>query len=236
MIKSKVKAKEHENLSEANIKRVIELLEGEKPVSKKVACEILNISYNTARLTKIIETYKDELLEQARRRADNRGKQASNYEVQAAIEGYLDGSSVAEISKSLFRPSSFVREVIERVGVPQKVTGACYMQPGLIPDQCVRETFEPGQIVWHAKRHGLAIVVKQQFNVKDKDNIYYRVYIIEPIDEPSPFGYLSNYKYGGRYDGAFAYDLGSLDHLKEYGVDIYRPYRDCFGSFGLKET
>ena len=235
-MKSKVKTKEHENLSEANIKRVIELLEAEKPISKKVACEILNISYNTTRLTKIIETYKNELLEQERRRAANRGKKASEYEIQTCIEGYLDGDPIAEISKRLFRPPTFVKDIIEKVGVPQKVVGACYSQPGIIPEQCIRETFEPGQIVWHAKRHSLAIVVNQQFNVRDKDNNYYRVFVIEPIDEPSPFGFLANFSYGGCYDGAFAYDLGSLDHLKEYGVDIYRPYRACFQNFGLKEN
>jgi len=57
--KGRVKAKEHENLSEANIKKVIELLEAEKPITKKEACEVLNISYNTTRLSKIIEEFKE---------------------------------------------------------------------------------------------------------------------------------------------------------------------------------
>ena len=36
--------RDHEKLDEANLNRVIELLEGEKPITKKVACEMLNIS------------------------------------------------------------------------------------------------------------------------------------------------------------------------------------------------
>lgn len=225
--KGRVKAKDHENLTEANIKKVIELLSAEKPISKKEACEILNISYNTTRLAKIIETYKEEEAELSRRRAANRGKAATPYEIQAVIEGYLDGDSVTDIAKRIYRSTTFVKEVIDTVGVPQKVVGGDYWQTGIIPEQCAREEFEPGQIVWHARRHCMAIVLEQKHNVKNKEFNYYQVYVIEPIEEISP--YFPQYQgYGGFYDGAYAYDLGSLDHLKQYGVDVYRPYRPHF--------
>lgn len=223
----KVKKKEYENLTEAHIKRVIELLEAEKPITKKEACEILNITYNTTRLNKIIQEYKDEVAETARRRAANRGKAASTHEIQTIIECYLDGDGITEISKRIYRSNTFVKEVIEKVGVPQKVVGADCFHPGIIPEQCIREEFEPGQIVWHARKHCMAIVMEQKHNVKHKEFNYYQVYVIEPIEEISP--YFPQYEgYGGYYDGAYAYDLGSLDHLKEYGVDVYRPYRPHF--------
>lgn len=225
--RGRVKAKEYENLTEANIKKVIELLEAEKPISKKEACEILNISYNTTRLNKIIESYKEEVAELQRRRAANRGKPANTFEIQAVIEGYLDGDSIADIAKRIFRSTTFVKEVIEKVGVPQKVVGADHRNPGIIPEPCAREEFEPGQIVWHARRHCMAIVLEQKHNVKTNEFNYYQVYVIEPIEEVSP--YFPQYQgYGGFYDGAYAYDLGNLDHLKEYGVDVYRPYRPHF--------
>jgi hypothetical protein len=228
--RGKVKAKEGENLTEAHIKKVIELLEAEKPISKKDACEILNISYNTTRLTRIIEQYKQEQEEQKRRRAANRGKAATPYEVQTVIEGYLDGDSVSDISKRIYRSTDFVKEVIDRVGVPQKVVGATFGNVGIIPEQCARDEFEPGQIVWHARRHCMAIVMQQKTNVTDKGVNYYQVYVIEPIEEPSP--YFPQYtNYGGFYDGAYAFDLGSLDHLKQYGVDVYRPYRPHFSKW-----
>lgn len=226
-VRSKVKAKEGENLTQTHIKKVIELLETEKPISKKDACDILNISYNTTRLTKIIEQYKQEQEEQQRRRAANRGKEATAFEIQSIIEGYLDGDTLAEISKRLFRPSAFIKDIIEFVGVPQKVTGNDYYNPSIIPDRCSREEFDRGQVVWHSRRHCMAIVLEQKHNVSDKTNNYYQVYVIEPIDEPSP--YFPQYTdYGGYYDGAYAYDLGSLEHLKQYGVDVYRPYRPHF--------
>jgi len=227
--RGKVKAKEGENLTEAHIKRVIELLEAEKPISKKDACEILNISYNTTRLARIIEQYKQDQEEQQRRRAANRGKAATPYEIQSIISGYLDGDAIAEISKRIYRSTGFVKEVIESVGVPQKVTAGDYWHAGIIPEQCAREEFERGQIVWHARRHCMAIVLEQKA-ASDKTNKYYQVYVIEPIEEVSP--YFPQYTdYGGYFDGAYAYDLGSLDHLKQYGVDVYRPYRSCFGKW-----
>jgi hypothetical protein len=227
-VKGRVKAKEHENLSETNIKKVIELLEAETPITKKDACAILNISYNTTRLAKIIEEHKQGEAELSRRRAANRGKPASPYEIQTVIEGFLDGESITDIAKRIFRSTSFVKEVIEKVGVPQKVVGADYRYPGIIPEQCAREEFEYGQVVWHARRHSMAIVLEKKHDVSDKHiSNYYQTYVIEPIEEISP--YFPQYEgYGGYYDGAYAYDLGSLDHLKQYGVDVYRPYRPHF--------
>jgi transposase len=227
VVAKKVKQKEHEKLSEANIKRVIELLEAQKPITKKEACEALNISYNTTRLAKIIDNFKNEEAETARRRAANRGKPAAEHEIQLTIERYLDGDSVSEIAKSLYRPTSLIKEIIEKVGVPQKVVGADYFHPGIIPDPCIRENFAPGDIVWSARRHCMAIVLEQKHSVSDPTNNYYSIYIIEPIEETST--YFPSYSgYGGYYAGSYAYDLGSLDHLKQYGVDVYRPYRTHF--------
>lgn len=227
--RGKVKAKEGENLTETHIKRVIELLEAEKPISKKDACEILNISYNTTRLSKIIEQYKQDQDEQQRRRAANRGKAATLFEIQSIIDGYLEGDTIAEISKRIYRSAGFIKEVIESVGVPQKVVSGDYWHAGIIPEQCAREEFERGQIVWHARRHCMAIVLDQR-QASDKTNNYYQVYVIEPIEEASPY-FPQHEGYGGYYDGAYAYDLGSLDHLKQYGVDVYRPYRPYFGKW-----
>ena len=56
-----IKKKKHEKLDDTNIKRVIAALEGDLPVTKKDACEMLNISYNTTRLSKIITNFEEEL-------------------------------------------------------------------------------------------------------------------------------------------------------------------------------
>lgn len=224
--KGKVKAKAHENLTEANIKKVIGLLEAEeKPISKAEACEILNIAKNYPRLAKIIDNYKAEQEELARRRAANRGKPATPYEIQTIIENFLDGDAITEIAKRIFRSAAFVKDVIDTIGVPQKNAKSTYWVPALIPDQCLRESYTPGEIVWNSKRNAMCII-REEKQASDPTNKYYQVYVIEPIEEVSPYFGLEGY--GGHYDGAYAYDLAALDHLKQYGVDIYRPYKPYF--------
>ena len=55
-----IKKKDYENLTKSNIQRVIKLLESEKPITKKEACQMLRITYNTTRLARIIEDHKDQ--------------------------------------------------------------------------------------------------------------------------------------------------------------------------------
>ena len=55
----RVKKKDHENLTAANIERVISELRADSPISKKEACSMLNIAYNTTRLQNIIDDYED---------------------------------------------------------------------------------------------------------------------------------------------------------------------------------
>ena len=49
-----VRAKKTEKLDEITIARVQEALTGSSPITKKEACEMLNISYYTTRLNKIL--------------------------------------------------------------------------------------------------------------------------------------------------------------------------------------
>lgn len=227
-IKKGVKKKEGENLTDSYIERVINLLEAEKPITKKEACEVLNIAYNTTRLTKIINEYKENQENDKKRRAANRGKPATDHEIQIIIEGYLEGDSIAEIGSILYRPSSFVKKVIEDIGVPEK--SASYLEPSIIPEQCVSDNFEFGQIAWSARYSAMVIILDcYPANSKNNNQEYdcYRIYVIETIEEPSP--YFPNITgYGGKNAISSSFDLGSLEHLKKFGIDIYKPYRNSF--------
>ena len=227
-VKGKVKAKAYENLTEANIKKVIEHLEAEEnPINREEACAMLNINKNYPRLAKIISNFKEEQEEARKRKLANRGKPAAPHEVQTIIESYLDGDTIAEISKRLFRSTSFVKTVIEDIGVPQKTVNADYWTPALIPEQCLREEYFPGEIAWNAKRNAMCII-REERKASDPENKYYQTYVLEAIEETE--GHRME-GYGGYYDGAYAYDLAALDHLKKHGVDVSRPYRPYFGKW-----
>ena len=104
----RVKKKSHEKLTDTNIQHVMELLKGENPITKKEACSILNISYNTTRLTNIIDEHLTQLDYKNKRKAENKGKPARQDEIVRVIEDYLDGDSIIEIATPLYRSSSFV--------------------------------------------------------------------------------------------------------------------------------
>ncbi len=87
MATRKSKNADSERLDDASMERVIELLD--KKGTKKEACEILGITYNTTRLASLIEKYKEKKAKDAERRAEKRGKPASQGEIDYIVSTYL---------------------------------------------------------------------------------------------------------------------------------------------------
>lgn len=220
----RVKAKAGENLTDANIERVVKLLEQAKPITKKEACEVLNIAYNTTRLNNIIEGYKSRLALDQKRRAANRGKPASPEEIRSTVLDYLKGVSVSEIAEGLYRSTTFVRNIIETVGVPQRGVGENYFEYSPLPDQCITDKFEINELAWSARFQSVCIIDRDLGETKDKASKLYRVYVLEPFEAPDKL-YLSSWGQPGYYASQPAYELGSLAHLKEYGVEVERTIK-----------
>ena len=216
----RVKKKETEKLTDANISRVVGLLEDEKnPISKKEACEILCISYNTTRLSSIIENWKRDKDLTAQRKKERKGKPAQPEEIRTIAESLLDGDSIADISKRLYRSPSFVKNIIHRIGIPEKLTGDAKYSTALLPETCVSENFVPEEVAWSAKYHSPCIVVKELTEPQYEKNYgtrCYRIYIKEKMSNNDLHFGSSNF--GGYYAAAASYDLGKLSHLEEYGV------------------
>jgi hypothetical protein len=217
---ARVKKKEHENLSDSNIKKVIELLEAKQPITKKHACEILNISYNTTRLNNIIEGYKHKKEIEAKNRKAKRGKPATKDEISDIIREYLNGTSISEISKDIFRSSSFVSNIIDRVGVPRKLTKEEMKENHLLPDQCMAYEFKYGQIAWSAK-YNAPCEVREELQNTDTVNYEekygckcYKIYVVSRVEEPVP-GF-SAVEIGGYNAISPASELGDLTHLIEF--------------------
>ena len=151
-----IKKKDYENLTKTNIQRVIDLLESEKPITKKEACQMLRITYNTTRLARIIEDHKDQEAFVALRKSQNKGKLATKDEIRSVCEMYIDGYNISEIASSLYRSPAFVKNIIEKVGVPFKYPAAGYnWKEVMLPDQCVRERFEI------ERKYGVYLIIHQ---------------------------------------------------------------------------
>ena len=249
-MKRRVKKKDHENLSASNIQKVIDLLNPQgtdtkpsatsstqaKPITKKEACEILNISYNTTRLARIIEEHIEQQEYSKKRKADLRGKPLTNAELSEIATDYLQGDSIAAIAKSIFRPAALVHSAIEKVGIPTRPANkAQRVHTELLPTSCVAEDFKPGEIVWSAVHHRAAVIKDElsvnyqaekggfsDVNYKAKyGSKCYCIWVLENIDQDKEF-WISGIETGGYNAYSLAYDLGKLEHLKEYGVDLSR--------------
>tara|TARA_Y100000361_G_C11145208_1_gene337587 strand:- start:422 stop:1135 length:714 start_codon:yes stop_codon:yes gene_type:complete len=234
-----VKSKSHEKLSFDNIEKVVGLLEQDSPITKKEACEILNIRYNTTRLQKIIEEHDDTKRFRETRKSQNKGKAASRDEIRSVVQYYLDGENISAIANSIYRSPAFVKGIIERLGVPQKLADSDYegMKKAMLPEQCVAEEFDYNEKVWYPRKNKFAIVkaeitqlyqsqrkgytcygnITKCINYEDKYGAKcYNVWVLEPCDTSQTlFPWVDGSK-TGFHSSALAYELGSLQHLKEY--------------------
>ena len=197
---------EEELMTEANIIRVIKLLEPEegKAITKKDACQILGMAYNTTRLNTIIEEYKQKQVRIAQRKAELRGKPATQDEIVYIISEYLNGETVDSISKSTYRSPGFVKTILENNDVPIRQTSHDYFNPALIPDGATRDRFQVGEVVYSARYDSIARIDSEQ-----KDSRYgwiYRVWLLAEKWKQSAY--------------QEAYELASLEHLRKIGVKI----------------
>lgn len=206
------------------------------PITKKAACEILNISYNTTRLDRIIEDYLEREEYTARRKKANRGKPASQAEIAEAVIDYLTGDNISSIAKQLYRSPSFVKTMLERVGVPERPATKDAVDYDIIPEECSSEDFAIGELVWSAKYHSLARIdaeLNKEFQESHKGIQYvdyeekygskcYAIYVLSAMNFDSSETYFPRVESGGYSAYALAYDLGKLEHLKQYGVDLTR--------------
>ncbi len=200
---------EEEKMTDANIARVITLLEpteeGAKPITKKLACELLGMAYNTKRLDQVIQEYTERKSKERERRAAKRGKPATMDEVQYVIQDYLSGETVDSISKSLYRSTAFVKGILEKYHVPIRSAKHDYFHPELIPDGAVRERFRVGEIVYSARYDSTARIDAEIEN-SPKHGWVYRLWLI--ADKWQQCCYQP------------ASELASLEHLRELGVKI----------------
>lgn len=199
---------EEELMTDANISRVIRLLEpqeeGVKPITKKDACQILGMAYNTTRLGTIIENYKASQARSAKRRAELRGKPATKDDIIYIISEYMAGETVDAISKTTYRSPTFIKKLLEEHSVPIRVPGHSYFNPELVPEGAVRERFKVGEVVYSARYDSTARIEAEQTH--PKYGFIYRVWLL-------------NEKW---LQAAWqeAYELASLEHLRELGVRI----------------
>ena len=195
--------RDHERLDEANIKLVIEHLErADKPITKKKACEMLNIAYNTKRLNSIIEDFKSKIETRKKLFAQNRGAAWSTYDLKELVVRYLNGDPISTLSTSLYRSPGAIKKKLRQVGVPIRDTDITYHNPLFLPDESLRHEYKEGDLVWSA-RYNCVAEIQDLYQVhKDHEEVY----CIWIFGKHNQFGYQP------------WYELGHLNILDEVGA------------------
>jgi len=196
-----LRKKQGEKLDAASIQKVIELLNSEQPISKKEACEILNISYNTTRLNKIINDHTEREEYRAKRRKELAKHPVSEREKAEIITYYLHSFSLSAVSESTFRSTEVIKRVLKEFSIPLKDSSYTYHNPPLLEETSYAVDYKPGDLVFSAKYYSIAYISK--LIKTDEITSYYRIYIIG-VNE--------------RYAIQPAYELADLRPLQEMGV------------------
>jgi hypothetical protein len=203
-----VKKKEHEKLDDATIERVIALLAAEKPITKKDACEVLNISYNTTRLKNIIEEYEEKAARRKKNFEKTKNTPLSEGEMSNIVLSFLQGYPISDISEFTFRGPAVIRRFLDSLGVPERAKGDDAHKSSFLPDECVlKDEPKPGTILWSAKYHSACELIKRDPAVNEDGSYSYRVYVYEPTESG---------RRGGFYASQRIEELGSLAHLEKY--------------------
>ena len=192
-----------QDYNEALIPQVIKLLED--GATKKAACVTLGIAYNTKRLADILDKYGADKERDTARRKLKRGTPIEGVELESLIEGYLNGTSLADLSKRLCRPTEALRMALWRCGALLKTQEKPDpLWPSQMPDECYKNSeadeFDIGQLVWVAGYGCLGEIRKYHGNGQ------YRVYLMDSERH--------------RNVNQMWWDLGSLKHLEALGVNL----------------
>jgi hypothetical protein len=200
-------SKQEENLTDANVKKVISLLEptSGKAITKTLACQILCISYNVSRLDKIITKYKEAVAFRERKNKENRGKPATKDEIDYTIKEYMHGSPISKISRELFRSPQFLHIILESHDIPVKPRVQDYFRPELVPESAMRTEFAIGEKVYSARYDSLA-QIKMLFPKQSNGENVYSIHLLD--EKWNMFAYQP------------ASELASLEAITKLGIKL----------------
>jgi hypothetical protein len=219
MAKRGIRVKDGEDISPSTIEKVIKYLSDEKGATKKAACDMLRINYNTTRLSKIIAEYEEQKTFTKLRRKQVRNTPLAKDDIKTICSMYLSGEPLSDITETTFRSSSVVKRVLLQQNIPLRSAKNNYQNPPLLPEDSIKEDYKKGDLVYSARYGSIAVVQSNGKMTKEYGMIY-------PI------------KIAGDYErSAYQpyYELSDLRKLqKEFGVEaLYMNKSDIIHQINL---
>ncbi|BAV81257.1 D2 protein [Vibrio phage VCPH] len=182
--------------------------------TKKRQCEILGINYNTTRLDNLIDEYYEAKEHRKRMMKEMRKKPVTNDQVCDWALMYLQGIPLGTIAEQYYRTPALVKARLIKLGVMglmchEKVDP---LNPPLVPDELMECDFEVGQIVFVPAYKCVGTVMHCYGESKEGVN-QYRIYLAGDRE---------------RNIAVNAYDIGSLEGLREIGVAVDKLLQDAY--------
>jgi hypothetical protein len=200
-----IKIRDGERLDKATILMVSSKLNAEKPITKKEACDLLNISYNVTRLNRIIEEFNEKEEYAKLRRKQNRTMPITISDKADIVNGKLEGETLTDLSDRTFRSIAVIKNILSMYNIPHKENVGTYHNPELLPDSAISNDYEPGDLVWSAC-YSCPAVIKTAGQENKNGIMVYRIWLYGKYNQ------YANQPY---------YELGDLRKAqKELGLSI----------------
>lgn len=176
-MKRGIRVKEGEDLSPAKIKEVIGQLTKDKPITKKDACAMLNIAYNTTRLNKIITEYQETQEYHARRKKELRNKPLTKEDIGYIISSYLEEGNLSILIETTHRSLNVIKRVLNKYNIPLRDASITYHNPINLPEEAIIEEYNLDDLVYSARYDEPAYISKSVDN--DGLGKVYRIWLIK---------------------------------------------------------
>lgn len=236
------------DIPEAKIRNAIWYLKEGK--TKKFVCEFLGINYNTKRLDKLIQDFKDSIDREERLKKAARTKVFTEQEKQNIAKAYLNGETQSALAKQYYISPQKIKKMLIETGTPIRGRGknSTGQTDHIIQDLEVK--FKKNDKVFISKYNCFGIID----HVYDEDYIEYledgrQRYIETYPFKPNKNGVAGNYvdpTEGIHYETYWVLSDGKemkmhalkslrnnvIKHIEETGREYYRVWRDddykCF--------
>ena len=155
-----------------------------------------------------IEEYKEAKRLSAEMRKKKRGTPISEQELVNMIEDVLSGDTLKEISERYYRSQQMIKNKLRDVGALIRSNASSNpADPHELPDECIDGDIAVGDIVY-VPGYGCFAEVDKDVSKVGYTYKAFRVYLLDQDQQ--------------RYVSYFEYDLGSVKHLIDLGVNIDR--------------
>lgn len=171
-----IRRRDDENLTDTQLEKVVSLLSADKPITKKEACELLNITYNTTRLQKIIDDYISRRDYRIKKRKELKNKPLEKSDVKYILEEYLKEPNISQIAETLFRGPNVVKKVLNKYNVPLRDSTITYTNPLNLEPENMAEDYAKDDLVYSARYASPAIIVKK-LEVDNLHGTLYRIWV-----------------------------------------------------------